>query len=58
MDVSTYHMQQQRLFSVNIAAGYPVLVYELPGTESPKSIAMDQGASVGGCQSTASERYP
>lgn len=30
----------------NIAAGYPVLVYELPGTESPKAIAMDQGASV------------
>ena len=30
----------------NIAAGYPVLVYELPGTESPKAIAMDQGSSV------------
>lgn len=30
----------------NIAAGYPVLVYELGGTESAKSIAMDQGKAV------------
>lgn len=30
----------------NIAAGYPVLVYELPGTESAKAVAMDQGAAV------------
>ncbi|MCI8327410.1 MAG: L,D-transpeptidase family protein [Lachnospiraceae bacterium] len=30
----------------NIAAGYPVLVYELAGTESAKSIAMDQGRAV------------
>lgn len=30
----------------NIAAGYPVLVYQLPGTESAKAAAMDQGAAV------------
>lgn len=30
----------------NIAAGYPVLVYQLPGTESASAIAMDQGAVV------------
>ena len=30
----------------NIEKGYPVLVYELPGTESPKGVAMDQGAAV------------
>lgn len=30
----------------NIAAGYPVLVYELPGTESAKGIAMEQGGVV------------
>lgn len=30
----------------NIAAGYPVLVYELSGTESAKAAAMDQGRAV------------
>ncbi len=30
----------------NIEAGYPVLVYELPGTESAKGLAQDRAASV------------
>lgn len=30
----------------NIAAGYPVLVYELSGTESAKGAAMDEGKAV------------
>lgn len=30
----------------NVNAGFPVLVYELPGTESPKGIAQDQAYAV------------